>query len=178
MATATLQMTGTRWRLINALSGAARSTDSGQVRAANLVSDQDATDDDLRWMAASGLIKTTMYASETRIDLIEHLNHHGSTMVLGVALNSRGRQLAAQPANRVLRNLFYASGRVLRVDKLMGAASADRILVETMTRAKKIALIVRSSGDRIEADAARQLPDATLVAQLTPKGRQYLPLDA
>lgn len=178
MATATLQMTGTRWRLINALTGADNRSDTGQIRAANLISDQDATDDDLRWMAENGLIKVTLFASETRIDLIEHLNHNGSTMVLGVALNARGRRLAQQPLNRVLRTLFHASGRVLRMDRLIAGAGVDRILIDAMARGKKVALIVRSSGDRIDADAALQLPHATLVAQLTPKGRQYLPLDA
>lgn len=172
-ATAPLAMTGTRWRLLNALHDA-----STPLRAATLLSDQDATDDDLRWLAEAELVFTTFFGREVRLDLLEHLAHHGSTMVIALRLNSRGRRAIGAWQNRVLRTLFAASGHKMSLRKLLEDAAIDASQAEILCRGKKITVAVRATGEVLAADDMRLLPVGTLTAKLTAKGRTYLPLDS
>jgi hypothetical protein len=166
-----LTITAIRWRMLNKLGEAA----AVPMRAMELLDSQDGTTEDLRWLGENDLVVATIIGRITRLDLVEHLDHHGSAMVLGLRLNARGRRTLGAWQNRVLLNLSTA-GRRMPMRTLLAQASADVSNIQNLCRRRLLTVATRSTGETIAADDIALLPAATLVVKLTDKGRTYLPL--
>lgn len=166
-----LTITAIRWRLLNKLGDAGATP----MRAMELLDSQDGTDDDLRWLGENDLVVATIIGRTTRLDLVEHLTHHGTVMVLGLRLNGRGRRTLGAWQNRVLQHLF-TTGRRMPLRTLMANAAADVSNIAILCRRRLLTVAVRATGEVITADDLRLLPAATLTVKLTDKGRTYLPL--
>ena len=172
MTTRTLSLNNTRWRLLNHLANA----DGTQVRATTLLDTQDGSTDDLRWLGESQLVYTSLVGRLTpRLDLVEHLTHHGSTVVLGLKLNHRGRGVVEQPQNRVLRFLGEQTSHRSPLHFLLERTGTDVELAAGLCRRRLFTATVRSSGEQVTGDDLAKLPAKTVNVRITPKGRAYLP---
>ena len=166
-----LTITAIRWRLLNKL-GESGAT---PMRGIELLDGQDGTDEDILWLGENDLVVATIFGRTTRLDLVEHLTHHGTVMVLGLRLNARGRRTLGAWQNRVLLHLFTASRR-MPLRTLMANAAVDVSNIQILCRRRLLTVAVRATGEVLPAEEVPLLPPATLTVKLTDKGRTYLPL--
>ena len=167
-----------QWRVLNALN---RSQIASNHRASELLNAQDATNDDMLDLHLAGLIGASFFGTTARLDLREHLAHHGSTFVIRLDLTGRGASLVRSDVrNRVLMYLGGVNGRRVSLARVMAhARTTDARELQGMYRSGQIAIAHNSDGTPIQDDLdtlLRHIPAATLTARLTNKGRQYLPL--
>lgn len=166
----TLAITAARWRLLNALADA-----GGPVQGHQLVFGQDASDEDLSWMGERQLVTATWVGRTTRLDLVEHLRYHGSTIVIALRLTARGRLVVGSRENTLLRCLAAVSTRRLRLNRLMAQAGVDAAFVGRMLLTRRVAASLKSTGDQLSGEDLDHAPPQTVLIRLTERGRAYLP---
>jgi hypothetical protein len=167
-----LTITAIRWRLLNRLGTAG----AIGIRASELLDSQDGTDEDLQWLSRNELVVATLIGRTTRLDLLEHLTHHGSTTVLNLRLNARGRKVLQAWQNRVLQQLFTTASRRMPLRTLLANTGVDASAVAILCSRRLLTVAVRATGEQLTAADVTLLPPATLTVRLTDKGRTYLPL--
>jgi hypothetical protein len=169
--TATLQLSAARWRLLNQLNDAGATASN----AAALLAAQDATTDDLRWLADNDLVAATVTGRTARLDLSEHLEHDGSPAAVAVKLNARGRRAVRAPQNRLLRRLAGPGTGGLALHTLLADTGTDEQAVAGLGCRGMVAATVSATGAALNAADVALLPAATVTVRLSVKGRTHLP---